>query len=178
MTALVTNIALMTMEEADLSDALRLLEQAEKLADVQIAQYYTKPTIARISSTLSGAAKLARSSWANLRGNDKTQFQNSNNNKVDNKADKETPIQNGEVRALIIRAEACLLSSMLLVLDENVVGYVKAGLKLRRTWKTYNNVWSDLKKRNIPDGGGLLDKHTLGGVQFGIGAIHSCFSML
>lgn len=41
-------------------------------------------------------------------------------------------IPNGELRAAVIRAEALCLTGLMQLLQENIVGYVKAGLNLRR----------------------------------------------
>ena len=41
-------------------------------------------------------------------------------------------ITNGALRAHVIKAECCLLMAMLYLTQETVVGYLKAGLNLRR----------------------------------------------
>lgn len=45
-------------------------------------------------------------------------------------------IPNGVLRAHVARAEACLQMGILYLLQENVIGYIKCGLNLRRgNWK-------------------------------------------
>jgi hypothetical protein len=42
------------------------------------------------------------------------------------------PVSNGELRASVIRTEACILTGLMQLLQENIVGYIKAGLNLRK----------------------------------------------
>jgi uracil phosphoribosyltransferase len=47
-------------------------------------------------------------------------------------SDGERFIPNGVLRANVIKAESCLLTGMLQMIQESVVGYIKCGLNLRK----------------------------------------------
>ncbi|KAF9584679.1 hypothetical protein BGW38_005600 [Lunasporangiospora selenospora] len=78
---------------------------------------------------------------------------------------------NGEVRARVVRAEGLLLTSLILLLQESIMSYLKAGLNLRKGYKSYEAVWAELKAMG-DETDNIVDKHTLGGIQFGLGTIN------
>ncbi|KAI7851628.1 hypothetical protein BDC45DRAFT_445267 [Circinella umbellata] len=86
-------------------------------------------------------------------------------------------ITNGALRAHVIKAECCLLMAMLHLTQETVVGYLKAGLNLRRAYNSYSLVWQEYKKMG-QEFNRYLDKDTISAIQFGIGSVHILLSSL
>ncbi|RKP25256.1 outer membrane protein Iml2/Tetratricopeptide repeat protein 39 [Syncephalis pseudoplumigaleata] len=84
---------------------------------------------------------------------------------------------NSEIRDDVIGAEGLLLTALIQLLQESVVGFLKAGLNLRRGYKQYETLW-----REVQECGGLetslIDRHTLSGVAFGLGTINVVLSAL
>ncbi|KAI7822525.1 hypothetical protein BC939DRAFT_397920 [Gamsiella multidivaricata] len=78
---------------------------------------------------------------------------------------------NGEIRARVVRAESLLLTSLILLLQESIMSYLKAGLNLRKGYKSYETIWAELKTMG-DEANTLVDNNTLGGVYFGLGTIN------
>ncbi|KAL0094271.1 hypothetical protein F4703DRAFT_1817470 [Phycomyces blakesleeanus] len=95
----------------------------------------------------------------------------------DIEANKVTFVPNGVLRAHVVKAESCLQIAILQLLQESVVGYIKCGINLRRAYTSYSLVWQEYKRM----GQGyneFIDRDTVSGIQFGIGAVHLVLSAL
>ncbi|KAI9257158.1 hypothetical protein BDA99DRAFT_441191 [Phascolomyces articulosus] len=88
-----------------------------------------------------------------------------------------TFLSNGVLRAHVIKAECSLFMALLQLSRENVVDYLKCGLNLRRAHKSYNIVWQEYKRMG-QEHTKRMDRDTVSGVQFGIGAINLLVSAL
>ncbi|KAI7891290.1 uncharacterized protein EV154DRAFT_551637 [Mucor mucedo] len=86
-------------------------------------------------------------------------------------------IPNGVLRAHVAKAECCLQIAILQLLQENVMGYIKCGMNLRRAYASYSLVWQEYKRMGqiYHD---FIDRDTISGIQFGIGAVHLVLSTL
>lgn len=113
----------MTFNESDIQTATKLLQHAEALcnAQIQAAPKKTVPLMASVS-------KLVSSGWSYFG------YKDTNNSKNANSAGTPPPkyMTNGEIRARVIRAEGLLLTSLILLLQESIMSYLKAGLNLRK----------------------------------------------
>lgn len=96
------------------------------------------------------------------------------------KKTQETPrMSTAEFRAHVVIAESELLRAQLLLLQDSITAYLKAGLCLRRGYNTYDKL-----RKYIDACGGPgakdhnADPHSLGGMHFGLGAIHAVTSIL
>ncbi|KAG0213532.1 Tetratricopeptide repeat protein 39B [Mortierella sp. GBA30] len=153
--------ACMTFNESDIQNAIRILQQAEALcsAQIQAAPKKSAPLMTSVS-------KLVSTGWSYFGYKEK-----SNKNSPAGTPPIPKHMTNGEIRARVIRAEGLLLTSLILLLQESIMSYLKAGLNLRKGYKSYENVWAELK--SMGDGvNALVDNNTLGGIQFGLGTIH------
>ncbi|KAF9281064.1 hypothetical protein BGZ68_006860 [Mortierella alpina] len=163
--------ACMTFNELDIQNAIRILTQAETLCSAQI-QAAPKKTVPLMSSV----SKLVSSGWGYFGYKDSFK-------KGDKNSSAGTPppppkhMTNGEIRARVVRAEGLLLTSLILLLQESIMSYLKAGLNLRKGYKSYENVWAELKTMG-DEVNTLVDKNTLGGIQFGLGTIHIVLASL
>jgi len=116
-------LACMTFNESDIQNAIKILQQTETLCNAQI-QAAPKKTVP-LSTSLS---KLVSSGWSYFGYKDTSK----------SKSPAETPppppkhMTNGEIRARVVRAESLLLTSLILLLQESIMSYLKAGLNLRK----------------------------------------------
>ncbi|KAI8365758.1 hypothetical protein BD560DRAFT_401609 [Blakeslea trispora] len=86
-------------------------------------------------------------------------------------------VSNGILRAHVVKAEACLQMAILYLFQEKVSSYIKCGLNLRRAYTSYSVVWQEYKRMGqLCDQ--YIDRNTVSGIQFGIGAIHLILSSL
>ncbi|KAJ3277275.1 Tetratricopeptide repeat protein 39B [Borealophlyctis nickersoniae] len=154
--------AVMTFNESDMSSAAAKLDQAEALATAQLG-YYFRPSA--LSSAISGIAGLIGSTL---------RFGRASSSSKDETAG--PPLMpNGEMRAILVRGEANLFQAMLLLLQESLFAFMKAGLKFRKGYLSYTKTYEEMMRyRNIGD----LDRHTVGGIKFGWGTMNSFMSML
>ncbi|KAG1452521.1 hypothetical protein G6F46_009403 [Rhizopus delemar] len=88
-----------------------------------------------------------------------------------------TFIPNGVLRAHVAKAECCLQIAILQLLQENVMGYIKCGMNLRRAYTSYSLVWQEYKRMGQVYNE-FIDRDTISGIQFGIGAVHLVLSTL
>ncbi|CAO3702016.1 unnamed protein product [Rhizopus stolonifer] len=88
-----------------------------------------------------------------------------------------TFIPNGVLRAHVAKAECCLQIAILQLLQENVMGYIKCGLNLRRAYTSYSLVWQEYRRMGQVHHD-FIDQDTLSGIQFGIGTVHLVLSTL
>ncbi|CAO3609607.1 unnamed protein product [Mucor fragilis] len=86
-------------------------------------------------------------------------------------------IPNGVLRAHVVKAEACLQIAILYLLQETITGYIKCGLNLRRAYSSYSIVWQEYKRMGQLHNE-YIDRDTISGIQFGIGAVHLVLSSL
>ncbi|KAI9318047.1 hypothetical protein BX666DRAFT_1934279 [Dichotomocladium elegans] len=84
---------------------------------------------------------------------------------------------NGILRAHVIKAESCLLTAVIQLLQESVMSYVKCGVNLRRAYVSYSFVWQQYKAMG-ESYKKYMDSDTVSGVQFGIGSLHLVMSAL
>ncbi|KAF9304768.1 Tetratricopeptide repeat protein 39B [Mortierella antarctica] len=159
--------ACMTFNEADIQNAIKMLQHAEALCTAQI-QAAPKKTVP-LSTSIS---KLVSSGWSYFGYNsDKSSTKSSSSSAVSTPPPPPKYMTNGEMRARVIRAESLLLTSLILLLQESIMSYLKAGLNLRKGYKSYENVWAEIKNMG-DEADKLVDNNTLGGVHFGLGTIH------
>ncbi|KAL9539266.1 hypothetical protein PS6_011278 [Mucor atramentarius] len=84
---------------------------------------------------------------------------------------------NGALRAHVIKAECGLLMAIIYLSMETVVGYLKAGLNLRRAYNSYSLVWQEYKRMG-QNFNKYMDQDTISAIQFGIGSVHLLLSSL
>jgi tetratricopeptide (TPR) repeat protein len=87
-------------------------------------------------------------------------------------------MSNAELRARVIRAESSLVLGFLQIFQESVISYVRAGINLRAAWKGYAYCYAQIAALSEHDRRQLYDFHTIGGIQFGMGAINLAISSL
>ncbi|KAI8086338.1 uncharacterized protein BX664DRAFT_282174 [Halteromyces radiatus] len=80
-------------------------------------------------------------------------------------------VSNGILRAHIIKAESCLQMAILYLLQGSYSSYIKCGINIRRAYASYYFVWQE-QQRMGQFHANHIDKNTLCGLQFGIGAVH------
>ena len=88
-----------------------------------------------------------------------------------------------EFRAHVIVAEAETLRATLLLLQESLTGYIKAGFALRRSYNIYDKLqnYIESKKKELGiqrDDEVVTDRNSLYGMYFGLGCIHVVTSIL
>ncbi|GAA5812562.1 hypothetical protein MFLAVUS_006019 [Mucor flavus] len=86
-------------------------------------------------------------------------------------------VPNGVLRAHVAKAEACLQMAILHLLQENVTGYIKCGLNLKRAYASYSIVWQEYKRMGQLHNE-YIDRETISGIQFGIGSVHLVLASL
>jgi tetratricopeptide (TPR) repeat protein len=79
-------------------------------------------------------------------------------------------VKNGLLRANLIYAECCVLLAQLYIFQESFASYLKAGVSLHRGYNMFMELWNDVKQLDQPEM--AVDKHTLGGIYLGVGAIN------
>ncbi|KAF9199961.1 Tetratricopeptide repeat protein 39B [Haplosporangium sp. Z 27] len=164
--------ACMTFSEKDIQSAINILQHTESLCQSQIHAVEKKSV-----PILSSVSKLVSSGWGLF--SSKAQKSKNGHQRQD---DSGTPPQatymsNGEIRARVIRAESLLLTSLILLFQESIISYLKAGLNLRKGYKSYETVWDEIQAMGN-DATKLVDNNTLGGVYFGLGTINIVLASL
>ncbi|KAF9430109.1 Tetratricopeptide repeat protein 39B [Podila epigama] len=163
--------ACMTFNEADIQNAIKMLQHAEALCTAQI-QAAPKKTVP-LSTSIS---KLVSSGWSYF-GYGGGATKSTEEKASSSSSGRVTPtpppkyMTNGEMRARVVRAESLLLTSLILLLQESIMSYLKAGLNLRKGYKSYENVWTEIKNMG-DESSHLVDNNTIGGIHFGLGTIH------
>ncbi|CAO3690629.1 unnamed protein product [Rhizopus stolonifer] len=84
---------------------------------------------------------------------------------------------NGALRAHIVKAESALMRAVLYLSLDTMVGYLKAGINLRKAYTSYSFVWLQYKHMG-QNYNKYMDKDTISGIQFGIGSVHLLLSTL
>ncbi|KAF9160248.1 tetratricopeptide repeat domain 39A [Mortierella sp. AD011] len=160
--------ACMTFNESDIQNAINTLQHAESLCNSQI-HAVEKKSVPLISSV----SKLVSSGWGMFSSK-------GSNPKIKNgHLESGTPkyMTNGEIRARVIRAECLLLTSLILLFQESIMSYLKAGLNLRKGYKSYETVWEEIQSMG-DQATTLVDNNTLGGVHYGLGTINIVLASL
>ncbi|CAO3661868.1 unnamed protein product [Rhizopus stolonifer] len=86
-------------------------------------------------------------------------------------------ISSGDLRAYVIRAECCLLSGILQMLREDILGLVKCSTNLQKAYSDYSIVWQEYKRMG-QQYTKYMDRDTVSAMQFGLGTLHlivTCF---
>ncbi|CAO3581786.1 unnamed protein product [Absidia cylindrospora] len=86
-------------------------------------------------------------------------------------------LANSILRAHVVKAEASLLIAILQLTRASLVGYIKSGFHLRRAYYSYNLVWQEYKRMG-QEYTKHMDRDTVSGIQFGIGAVQLILSSL
>ncbi|KAI9287302.1 hypothetical protein BC943DRAFT_374891 [Umbelopsis sp. AD052] len=160
--------AIMTFNETDMKVAMDTLHQAAKFANAQIevvqARKPLKDTVTHYFSNMMG-------------GNTTGLPTNTPPLKKEEKQHQQNFMSNGALRAHVIKAECCLLISILQLCQESLVGYLKVGLNLRTAYNSYSLVWQEYKKMG-QSFNEHMDRDTISAIQFGIGSVHLLLSSL
>ncbi|KAI7903462.1 uncharacterized protein BX663DRAFT_506584 [Cokeromyces recurvatus] len=164
--------AVMTYHEADMETAMNALATAYTIAKAQINNTsFKKPfkdTFSQYFTTLLSSNNTGLPTNPPL-----TSMPNSSGGIASPNAF----IPNGVLRAHVIKAECCLLMSILQMTQESVVGYLKCGLNIRRAYNSYSIVWQEYKRMG-QEYMKYMDPDTISGIQFGIGAVHLILSSM
>ena len=94
-------------------------------------------------------------------------------------------LTNEQLEAVLISAETLILQAILLLLQENVMSFIQAGMKIRSSRQLFDRCWAEVQRREQArvDGAGAgedvepIDAHVLGGIQNGIGTFHVILSL-
>ncbi|KAI8335510.1 hypothetical protein BC941DRAFT_472167 [Chlamydoabsidia padenii] len=84
---------------------------------------------------------------------------------------------NGVLRAQVIQAECCLLMGILQLTQENMAGYLKCGLNLRKACAGYRLAWEEYQRMG-DQVSEWMDENTVSAIQFGVGTLHLLLSSL
>ncbi|KAL7748634.1 hypothetical protein RI367_006045 [Sorochytrium milnesiophthora] len=152
--------AMSTFKPEDITAATKQLQRAAAMAAIQQKLATPKSTSYRLTRWITGSAKFIAQT---------TGIQ-------------ELPMLNyGQLRSTITKAEAGLLVSLMLLFQESVLSFVRASWNLRQSQKCFNHAWHTYQKLFKEDPNSVaanIDKHTMGGIQFGIGALNVVLSIL
>ncbi|KAG2226971.1 hypothetical protein INT45_006378 [Circinella minor] len=164
---------MMTQDEMDMDKAISTLASAYTIAKAQIdsasikrslkdslSQYFSTFMVNNSSELASPAPVITTSTTTSAGATNGPIF-----------------LSNGVLRAHVIKAECSLFMAILQLSRENVVDYLKCGLNLRRAHKSYTIVWQEYKRMG-QEHTKRMDRDTVSGVQFGIGAINLLISAL
>ena len=92
------------------------------------------------------------------------------------------PLSDAELEATLITAETLILQALLLLVEENVMSLVQAGLRIRSSHRLFDRCWEEVKRRQRlrEEGQAVqdIDAHVLGGVQNGMGTFLVVLSLL
>ncbi|KAI9266683.1 hypothetical protein BDA99DRAFT_30074 [Phascolomyces articulosus] len=165
--------AMMTYQGTDVDVAMSTLASAYTIAKAQIDNTaFKKPLKEAVSQYFS--SMLNRNGSSNLPSNPAPITRTNSDGQP-----KELPtfLPNSILRAHVIKAECCLLMSILQLSQESVVSYLKCGLNLRRAYNSYSIVWQEYKRmgQNFTK---YMDRDTVSAIQFGIGAVHLILSSM
>ncbi|CAO3593417.1 unnamed protein product [Absidia cylindrospora] len=146
--------SMMTYNENDVDAAMNSLTQAYTMASTQADLSEEKLSFDDTFSSLMASAndEDGRSSVKNFKSN-------------------------GVLRAHVIKAESCLLMGILQLTQENMAGYLKCGLNLRKACSGYELVWKEYQQMG-DQVSECMDHDTALAVQFGVGTLHILLSSL
>ncbi|CAM0142030.1 hypothetical protein VKS41_004265 [Umbelopsis sp. WA50703] len=156
--------AIMTYDPVDIDVAMDALSTACSIAQAQIDAASAKRPIKEAVSHY----------FSSIITSNRTGLPDTPKTKPD---EPKTFLPNGVLRAHVVKAEGSLLIGMLYLCLENVTGYLRCGLSIRRAYKSYSLVWQEYKKmgQSFHD---HIDKDTVSAIQFGIGSVHILLSSL
>ncbi|CAO3614204.1 unnamed protein product [Mucor hiemalis] len=159
--------AITSYNPKDVESALSKLTETYLFADAQIdAASAKKPLKDTVSHYIT-----------NLMGSNSTHLPTNTRPLNKYELQEQTFMPNGALRAHVIKAECGLLMSIIYLSMETVVGYLKAGLNLRRAYNSYSLVWQEYKRMG-QDFNKHMDQDTISAIQFGIGSVHLLLSSL
>ncbi|KAI8376910.1 hypothetical protein BD560DRAFT_391111 [Blakeslea trispora] len=151
----------------DLDTALARLTETFLFADAQVDAAFAKKPIADAVSHY----------FTNLLGTNPTNLPTKSAALNKYELQNRTFITNGALRAHIVRGESALLMSILYLAMDTTVGYIKAGENLRRAYGSYSYAWQEYKQMG-QNYSRYIDRDSISGLQFGIGAVHLLLSSL
>ncbi|KAF9113933.1 hypothetical protein BGX27_000464 [Mortierella sp. AM989] len=163
--------ACMTFSESDIQNAINALQHTESLCNSQIHAVQKKS-----APLISSVSKLVSSGWGYF-SSKASAPKPKHNHGSETPPQQPTYMSNGEIRAKVIRAESMLLTSLILLFQESIISYLKAGLNLRKGYKAYEGVWNEIQSMG-DEATKLIDNNTLGGVHFGLGTINIVLASL
>ena len=92
------------------------------------------------------------------------------------------PLTSPQLEATLMTAETLILQAMLLLIQENVLAFIQAGLKIRSSHLLFQRCWAEVQRRERAQAVGEvvepLDPQVLGGVQNGMGSFAVVMSLL
>ncbi|GAA5798851.1 hypothetical protein EDC94DRAFT_617673 [Helicostylum pulchrum] len=159
--------AITSYNTKDVDSALSTLTETYLFANAQIeAAYAKKPLKDTVSHYIT-----------NLIGSNSTHLPTNTRPLTRFELQEQIFIPNGALRAHVIKAECGLLMAIIYLSMETVVGYLKAGLNLRRAYNSYSLVWQEYKRMG-QDFNKHMDQDTISAIQFGIGSVHLLLASL
>ena len=91
-------------------------------------------------------------------------------------------LNNKQLEATLMTAETLILQAILLLVEENVMSFIQAGLKIRTSHRLFDRCYQEVKRRERLAANGQptepIDSHVLGGVQNGMGTFSVILSLL
>ena len=91
-------------------------------------------------------------------------------------------LNNKQLEATLMTAETLILQAILLLVEENVMSFIQAGLKIRTSHRLFDRCYQEVKRRERLVANGQpaepIDSHVLGGVQNGMGTFSVILSLL
>ncbi|KAI8990834.1 hypothetical protein BDF20DRAFT_5040 [Mycotypha africana] len=164
--------ALMTYHETDVNMAMDALASAFTIAKTQISKTESKKPF---KDTVSQYFTSLLSNTSTGLPNDPPSM--SMPQSSGGVASPTSFLPNAVLRAHVVKAECCLLMGILQMTQESVVAYLKCGLNIRKAYNSYSIVWQEYKRMG-QEYVKYMDKNTVSGVQFGIGAVHLMLSSM
>jgi len=139
-----------------------LLEAASKLKD---ARHFVEALLPKEDSMAQSLTKFVtrQSSQSNV---------NNHDGSINNMTMSVTDLEH-----TLIAAETYILQANLLFTEESLISLMKAGLKIRSSWKLYEKCDIQLSKLSSEQTA-KLDRSVVGGIQFGIGTFNTFISIL
>ena len=91
-------------------------------------------------------------------------------------------LNNKQLEATLMTAETLILQAILLLVEENVMSFIQAGLKIRTSHRLFDRCYQEVKRRERLAANGQptepIDSHVLGGIQNGMGTFSVILSLL
>ena len=91
-------------------------------------------------------------------------------------------LNNKQLEATLMTAETLILQAILLLVEENVMSFIQAGLKIRTSHRLFDRCYQEMRRRERLAATGQpvepIDAHVLGGIQNGMGTFSVILSLL
>ena len=91
-------------------------------------------------------------------------------------------LNNKQLEATLMTAETLILQAILLLVEEQVMAFIQAGLKIRTSHRLFDRCYQEMKRRERLAANGQpaepIDEHVLGGIQNGMGTFSVILSLL